>query len=239
MNYIHITGYKFIFLDQLEKLQQTLWNECRRLNLIGTILISHEGININLAGEREALDDFKSLSKRLEMGFSDIQFKETRCDCRPYKRLSVKLREEIITFQHKDIVPAVHPVPHLEPKLFKQWLDEEQDIVMIDARNDYEIEYGTFEKAHNLHIQQFTDFSHAIAEQFHDARKHQRVVIFCTGGVRCEKAGPAMVQAGYQNVYQLQGGIINYFAQCGAAHYQGECFVFDDRIKIKESDCLG
>jgi len=235
MEYRHITGYKFVPLADLTTLRNDLLHTCQELNLLGTILISPEGININLTGTPEALVHFNLLIKG-KVAFSDISFKTTLSDHQPYKRLLVKIKKEIITFKHSDIDPQKHTVKNISPLTFKQWLDNNDDIVVIDTRNEFEVLYGTFDSAINLHIQQFTDFTGAI-KKLNPDYKTKPVVIFCTGGVRCEKAGPAMEQLGYENVYQLEGGIINYFAQCKNEHFSGECFVFDDRVTINPQAC--
>lgn len=235
MKTIHITAYKFVVLTQLEHLRNSLMSECQRLHLLGTILLSQEGINVNLAGKRDAVECLKSFFSQYQL-LREIQFKETYCDSQPYDRLLVKIKPEIITFQQPEIEPALQTAKHLSPDLFKQWLDEHEDIVVIDARNDYEVEHGTFAGAIDLKIQQFIDFPQAIS-QLGEQYKNKRVVIFCTGGVRCEKAGLLMDNLGYQELYQLEGGIINYFAHCGTAHYNGECFVFDSRVSINADAC--
>ena len=227
---INISGYKFIELSDLEQIQAQLRAILAPLDLKGTILLSTEGINILLAGESNDIGAFKAYLKT-QLQFADIFFKTSISDTVPFKRCLVKIKLEIITLKQADIHPQQDTVPHLSPKRFKQWLDEGRDITVLDTRNDYEIEYGTFESAVNLHIGEFTEFPKA-TQQLDDVAKEKPLVIFCTGGVRCEKAGPVMTKQGFKEVYQLDGGILNYFVECGQAHYQGECFVFDERISL-------
>lgn len=236
MEYQHITSYKFIMLDNLVALRELLFQKCHHLKLVGTILLSGEGININVAGSTAAIQQFKSFII-LQPQFADLLFKVTQSKIQPYRRLFVKVKKEIITLRQAEINPAQQTVEHLAPATFKQWLDEKKDVLVIDTRNEFEISYGTFNSAINLHLEQFSDFKMALAS-LDEQSKAKPIVIFCTGGIRCEKAGPVMRQLGYQEVYQLDGGIINYFSQCGRAHYQGECFVFDERIAITDQHCL-
>ncbi|MDF2868065.1 MAG: rhodanese-related sulfurtransferase, partial [Gammaproteobacteria bacterium] len=120
---------------------------------------------------------------------------------------------------------------YLSPNEFKQWLDAKKDVMILDTRNAFEMEYGTFENAVNLNLEKFTQFPDAI-ERLDSSAKEKPVVMFCTGGIRCEKASAVMLNQGYKQVYQLEGGILNYFQQCGGAHYQGSCFVFDERVAL-------
>jgi UPF0176 protein len=136
-------------------------------------------------------------------------------------------------------VPGINPAeftgPALSAKELKQWLDEGRDFVLLDTRNDYEIEIGTFEQATDLNIHHFRDFEAAV-EKLPEESKQKPVVMFCTGGIRCEKASPLLLQKGFQEVYQLDGGIIKYFQEVGGAHYRGDCFIFDFRTSITP-DC--
>src|SRR5690606_1269205 len=150
-------------------------------------------------------------------------------DRQPFRRLHVKIKEEIIRLNDASIQPEQYTVKRLSPKQFKQWLDEGRAITLLDARNDYEVKVGTFEGAVTLEMSCFSQFPEAVSEfseQCPEALKQQPVVTFCTGGVRCEKAGTVLEQQGFQQVYQLEGGILNYFAECGGAYWRGECFVF-------------
>jgi predicted sulfurtransferase len=142
--------------------------------------------------------------------------------------LKIKLKKEIISFRQPDAAPLERRAPSIDPIAFKAWLDEKRDITLLDTRNDYEIELGTFKGAVNLHLNDFCEFAEAAAAIDHS----KPIVMFCTGGVRCEKAALHMMNLGYQDVYQLDGGILNYFEKVGAAHYDGGCFVFDERVLV-------
>ena len=152
--------------------------------------------------------------------------KESPSAEQPFNRMLVKIKKEIIAFGVAGIDPASRPTPKLSARELKQWLDEGRPVTLLDIRNDYEVRMGTFRGARRAGIDHFREFPAAV-QQLPAELKQQPVVMFCTGGIRCEKAGPFMEQAGFQNVHQLDGGILKYFEECGGAHYDGECFVFE------------
>jgi len=148
----------------------------------------------------------------------------------------VKIKKEIIPMGDPEIRPSEFTAPYLPPADLKTWMDEKRDFLLLDTRNDYEIAVGTFEGAKDLGISHFRDFTRATekltTEGFNEVSKDQPIVTFCTGGIRCEKAAALLVKQGFKNVYQLEGGILNYFEQCKDVHYQGQCFVFDWRLAV-------
>jgi UPF0176 protein len=223
----NIAGYKFITLTELPALKTVLLAECRALEIKGTILLSPEGINISLAGPAAKINQFKTILRN-DSRFADMTFRESQSEVIPFQRLKIKLKNEIITMRHPEIFPEENPAASISPQEFKRWLDENRDITILDTRNDYEVRFGTFANAINLHIKDFCEFPDA-AEKITDKKP---VVMFCTGGIRCEKAAIHLKNAGFPEVYQLQGGILNYFAEVGGAHYDGECYVFDERIAL-------
>ncbi len=227
MQILNIAGYKFTTLDNLSELRISLLNKCEELTLKGTILLSPEGINITLAGTLTDVNAFKA-QLTANSSFSDMTFRESYSTNQPFKRLKVKLKKEIITFRQPEICPETQRAPAVSPQQFKQWLDQGRELTILDTRNDYEIEFGTFANATKLHIQDFCEFPQAAENLPTD----KPVVMFCTGGVRCEKAGVHLLNKGFSEVYQLDGGILNYFAIEGGAHYEGACFVFDERIAL-------
>lgn len=227
---INISGYKFIRLENLNTLKKQLLAPCLELGLKGTILISPEGINIFLAGVRDAIDDFIAFLHQ-DPRFSSITFKESISGHQPFNRTLVRIKKEIIAFGVDDIRPEAHTSPHLAPKELKQWLDEGRDVVLLDTRNDYEIKLGTFKNAIIPHIETFRDFPTAV-QKMRPELKDKLVVTFCTGGIRCEKAAPYLESQGFKNVYQIDGGILKYFEECGNAHWEGDCFVFDHRVAL-------
>ena len=221
----NIAGYKFIALDDLAQLREQLL--AASVSLKGTILLSHEGININLAGTRENVAAFTTFLQN-DNRFADIRFHETYSASLPFKYLKVKLKPEIITLRQPALNSLDARAPSISPAEFKQWLDEKRDITVLDVRNEYEIAYGTFVSAKHLSLSDFNEFPKVA----NTINKNKPIVMFCTGGIRCEKAALVMQEQGYENVYQLDGGILGYFAQVGGAHYDGKCFVFDERIAV-------
>ncbi len=228
MQILNIAGYKFITLENILELRISLLNQCKNFSLKGTILLSPEGINISLAGALADVAAFKSYLLA-DSHFSDMTFRESYSRTPPFKRLKVKLKKEIITMRRPEICPETQRAPAISPQQFKQWLDQGRELTILDTRNTYEVELGTFEGATKLGIEDFCEFPKAVENLPTD----KPVVMFCTGGVRCEKAGIHLLNKGFSEVYQLDGGILNYFAAIGGAHYDGACFVFDERVALK------
>jgi len=226
---VHLAAYKFAPLDHLPEWRQRLRELALARELKGTILLSPEGINFFVAGRRADVDALL-IEVRSIPGLADLTPKESASAEQPYNRMLVKIKKEIIAFGVEGIDPARQPSAKLAPRLLKQWLDEGRAITLLDTRNDYEIRLGTFRGAVAAGIDHFRDFPEAV-RRLPPAVKDRPVVMFCTGGIRCEKAGPFMAREGY-DVFQLDGGILKYFEECGGAHYDGECFVFDRRVGL-------
>ena len=227
---VNIAGYKFVHLDNLPTRRHELRQLCKSHQLKGTILLSPEGINLFLAGTPSSTEQFLT-DLRTDPCFSDFRVKLSPGDRKPFNRLLVRLKKEIIAFGVDGIDPARRTSPKLTSKELKSWLDEGRPVTLLDVRNNYEVGLGTFENAVPVDIDHFREFPNAVAK-LSESIKKAPVVMFCTGGIRCEKAGPFMEQAGFENVYQLDGGILQYFEDCGSAHYRGECFVFDQRVAV-------
>lgn len=227
MTIINIAGYKFISLESPATLRETFLGRCKTLQLKGTILLSQEGININLSGEFSSIQAFKTHLQENPL-FADMAFHETTSPGETHKRLKIKLKKEIITMRTPNINPETERAQAISPEEFKQWLDENRDMVILDTRNDYEIALGTFKNAMNLDLSTFEAFPESIKNLDRD----KPFVLCCTGGIRCEKAAIFMTRQGFSNVWQLDGGILGYFAKVGGAHYEGTCFVFDERIAL-------
>jgi UPF0176 protein len=227
---INLSAYKFVPLDNLPALRERLRALAQAGGLRGTILLSPEGINLFVAGTRTATDALLAEIRGVP-GLGDLAPKESESAEPPFNRMLVKIKKEIIAFGIPGIDPARQPAAKLSARTLKQWLDEGRRVTLLDTRNDYEIRLGTFRGAVRAGIENFRDFPAAVA-QLPPALKEQTIVMFCTGGIRCEKAGPFMEQAGFKNVHQLDGGILKYFEECGGAHYEGECFVFDRRVGV-------
>ena len=227
---INISTYKFTPLGDLPALKTRLLELSLKVGLKGTILLSPEGVNIFVAGTRGQIDPVLAELRAIP-GLEDLQPKESESDRQPYNRMLVKIKKEIIAFGIEGIEPGRHTSAKLSAKTLKQWLDEGRPVTLLDTRNDYEVHMGTFRGAIPASIEHFREFPEAV-RKLPDAMKEQPIVMFCTGGIRCEKAGPFMEQAGFKNVHQLDGGILKYFEECGGAHYDGECFVFDRRVGV-------
>jgi len=231
-NIVNVSTYKFVALDNLEKYKEYFLMICNHLRLLGTILLSEEGINIMVAGTREQIDLF-ARELRKDPCFSDIVFKESFSEKVPFKRMRVRIKPEIITMGIPSVDRVKNTGKHIKPMEFKQWLDEGRDVVVLDTRNDYEVEFGTFKNAIDPKIDNFQEFPDFV-DTLDPALKEKPVVMFCTGGVRCEKASIMMEQKGYKYVYQIDGGILKYFEEADGAHWDGDCFVFDERIALNK-----
>ena len=226
----NIAAYRFAELTDLKSLHQRLLSLCRGWGLKGTILISMEGINLFVAGGSAEIDLLLAELRSIQ-GLEGLAVKTSESDHQPFSRMLVRIKKEIIAFGVDWINPARRTSPKLPPATLKQWLDEGRRITLLDTRNDYEIKLGTFRGALPAGIDHFRDFPQAV-ERFPESLKDEPIVMFCTGGIRCEKAGPYMEREGFREIYQLDGGILKYFEECGGAHYDGECFVFDQRVGV-------
>ncbi|MCU0792288.1 MAG: sulfurtransferase [Opitutaceae bacterium] len=229
---LNLSAYKFTPFDAeaLPARRERLLAMTHELGLRGTILLSTEGINLFVAGPREATDILLA-ELRAWPGLEDLTPKESVSDERPFNRMLVKIKKEIIAFGVDGIDPARAPAPRLDARTLKQWLDEGRPVTLLDTRNDYEVKMGTFKNAVVPHIDHFRDFPEAV-RRLPPELKNRPVVTFCTGGIRCEKAAPFLAREGFEQVFQLEGGILKYFETCGGDHYEGECFVFDRRVGV-------
>jgi predicted sulfurtransferase len=227
---LNIAAYKFAELHDLGELRLPLRTACREAGLKGSILLSPEGINLFVAGERDAVEWLIARLRAIP-GLENLEPKRSNSDKQPFRRMLVKIKKEIIAFGVEGINPARYSSPRIAPRELKQWLDEGRPVLLLDTRNDYEIKLGTFAGARTLGIDHFKSFPEAV-RQLPEEMKVGPIVSFCTGGIRCEKAAPLLEREGFQKVFQLEGGILKYFEECGGAHYEGECFVFDQRVGL-------
>ena len=227
---VNIAAYRFAPLQDLQALRTELLAFCSAKDLRGTILLSTEGVNLFVAGEADAIE---SLLARLRAipGLEPLSAKYSATANQPFRRMLVRIKREIIAFGVPGIDPSKHTSTKLAPLQLKTWLDEGRKITLLDTRNDYEVKLGTFENALPAGVDHFRDFPEAVAKLPEDL-KDETIVMFCTGGIRCEKAGPYMESQGFRKVFQLDGGILKYFEECGGAHYNGDCFVFDQRVGV-------
>ena len=232
---VNIAAYKFVTFDDTVAQRPRFQGLCTDLGLKGTILLSPEGINLFLAGTRASIDQFLAFL-RSDRRFADVEVKESVSEKQPFNRMLVRLKREIITMKHPLIKPELGRAPAVDATTLKRWLDQGHDdqgkpVVMLDTRNAFEVDVGTFENTIDYRIEKFSEFP-AIVEREKDALNDKTIVTFCTGGIRCEKAAIHMKNIGYESVYQLEGGILKYFEKVGGAHYQGDCFVFDHRTAL-------
>ena len=226
----NVAGYRFVDLPDRDKLREPFRQICNENGLKGTILLSFEGINFFLAGPQSSIDQYLQFLEE-DSRFSGIPLKYSYTEYQPFNRMNVRLKKEIISLGLDHIKPAERTGEEITPTEFKQWLDEGREVAIIDTRNDYEIRLGTFENAFDLNIKSFRAFPKAV-ESLPDSMKDTPVVMFCTGGIRCEKASVVMMDAGFSNVKQLKGGILGYFEEVGGEHWDGDCFVFDHRVAL-------
>lgn len=229
-NYVNISSYKFAPLSNLKELRDELFQLCEKLSLKGTILLSQEGINLFVAGLEKNIDDLVTRLRKVP-GLESLTPKVSLSTHQPFNRMLVKIKKEIIAFGVSGIDPARKPAPKISPKVLKEWLDQKKPLKLMDTRNDYEVKLGTFHNAIIPHINHFRDFPKFV-ESLPEQLKEEPIVMFCTGGIRCEKAGPLMEKMGFKNIFQLDGGILKYFEEVGNAHYDGDCFVFDARVGV-------
>ena len=226
----NILFYKYVNLENLENLKEEQIKLCKSLSLLGTILLAKEGINGCLSGEDADLQKYKkSLIKNKK--FADVKFKETFAGQHTFKKLHARIRKEIVSSKFN--VGIKKAAPYIEPKELKKILDKNDGIILLDARNNYEYNIGRFEGAMHLDIGAFREFPSKI-KQLQKIRgiKNKKIIAYCTGGVRCEKASAVLREAGFENVYQLHNGILGYGNECGNSHWEGKCFVFDERGAI-------
>ncbi|MEO8044729.1 MAG: rhodanese-like domain-containing protein [Spartobacteria bacterium] len=228
--FTNLAAYQFVSLGDLPALQAELRLFCAEAGMRGTILLSPEGINLVVAAEAAACDRLLVRLRSLP-GLADLRPKVSESEQQPFNRMLVKIKKEIIAFGVAGIDPARRPAPRITPRQLKQWLDEGRAVTLLDTRNRYETKLGTFRHARTLGLDHFREFPEA-ARALPGNLKDEPVVTFCTGGIRCEKAAPLLEMAGFSNVFQLDGGILNYFEECGGDHYEGDCFVFDKRVAL-------
>lgn len=228
--HLNIAGYKFVVLPDRDALRQPLKQQCDELGLKGTILLSFEGINIFIAGPEENINVFRT-SLLGDERFADIEFKESYSEHQPFNRMNVRLKNEIISVGLPNFNRIEPDDGRIRPQELHERLLNDDDLVLLDTRNTYETRLGTFQNAIELDLDTFRSFPEAIAK-LDDEYKDKEIVMFCTGGVRCEKASVIMKDAGFTNIKQLEGGILGYFEQVGGDYWDGECFVFDKRVAL-------
>lgn len=222
--------YKFVTLEDYHELREPFLQRCIDAGIKGSLLLAHEGINGTIAGSRAAIDTVLAYLKS-DPRLADLEHKESLENVQPFLRMKVKLKKEIVTMGVDGIDPNRLVGTYVEPRDWNALISD-PEVLVIDTRNDYEVEIGTFENALNPNLKTFREFPQ-YTQQF-DPAKHKKVAMFCTGGIRCEKASAFMLHAGFDAVYHLKGGILKYLEEVPEPEslWRGECFVFDNRVAV-------
>lgn len=224
--------YRFLDVDRVEPFRDELLSRCRQSGLLGTVLVAAEGINGTLAGDGDTIRGvFRWIEERLVLA-APIEARWTEAQTAPFRRLRVRLKKEIVTLGRPDVQPQRKTGVRVPPE---EWntLIENPEVLVIDTRNRYEVEVGTFPRAMDPGTASFRDFP-KFAEALAESERKRPLAMFCTGGIRCEKATALMLELGFEEVYQLEGGVLNYLSTVPAAEnrWDGECFVFDTRVAV-------
>ena len=229
--YIVCAMYKFVALENFENIREPLLSIMEENNICGTLLLANEGINGTVAGSRQAIDNLLAWFK-LDQRLADISYKESTTQEKPFKRSKVKLKKEIVTMGVEGIDPRHVVGTYVKPKDWNALISD-PDVVLIDTRNDYEVQIGTFENAVDPKTTTFREFPDYVKNNM-DPNKQKKVAMFCTGGIRCEKSTAYMKEQGFNEVYHLEGGVLKYLEEVPEEQtmWQGECFVFDDRVTV-------
>jgi UPF0176 protein len=232
MSLVVVTFYKFVNLPDFAEMRSPLHALCETLEIRGTILLAAEGINGTMAGTEEAIAQLLSYL-RTEARLADLEHKQSTAESQPFDRLKIKLKKEIVTLG-LTVDPNERVGTYVRPQDWNA-LIADPDVVVIDTRNDYEVGIGTFERAQNPETRSFRQFPEYVQNHL-DPAQHPKVALFCTGGIRCEKASSFMLAQGFREVYHLQGGILKYLEEVpeDESLWRGECFVFDQRVAVQQ-----
>lgn len=238
MTFVVATFYKFVRLPDAAELRHKLLDFCTNQNIRGTILLAEEGINSTIAGSRQAIDQVLAYL-RSDARLADLEHKESFAETMPFDRMKVRLKKEIVTLGVPEVDPNAQVGTYVEPKDWNALISD-PEVVVIDTRNQYEVSIGSFKRAKDPQTASFRQFPDYVQQQL-DPAKHQKVAMFCTGGIRCEKASSFMLSQGFQQVYHLKGGILKYLEEVPPEEslWQGECFVFDQRVAVQHGLELG
>lgn len=230
--------YKFVSLPDFAQKQDPLLSYCQSQGIKGTILLAAEGINGTIAGSRQGVDSVLAFL-RSDPRLADLEHKESYTEIQPFERMKVRLKAEIVTMGLPEVDPNQQVGTYVSPQ---EWNDliSDPEVIVIDTRNDYEVNIGTFKTAHNPQTKSFREFPEYVSKNL-DPNQHKKVALFCTGGIRCEKASAFMLSQGFTGVYHLKGGILKYLESVPAEEslWEGECFVFDERVAVGHGLELG
>ena len=230
LEFLNVAGYKFEPLENLDSVIPEFQNKCDELGLKGSVYLSPNGINFSIAGTEADIDTYIKFMEE-DARFKDIPLKKTFSETQPFRRMKVRLKKEIISLGRDDINPSELTGDYISPRELFEIYEKKEDVIVLDTRNEYETRVGIFENAIDLQLDTFRDFPSAI-ETLPEEYKDKQIVMYCTGGIRCEKASAVMMKAGFSDVKQLEGGVLNYFKETGGAYWNGDCFVFDERVAL-------
>jgi len=230
LDVLNIAGYKFEPLSDIDSLVREFQSVCDDLGLKGSVYLSPNGINFSLAGSEEAIGQYLLFMEQ-DKRFLNIPLKKTYSETQPFRRMKVRPKKEIISLGRDDINPRELTGDYITPKELYAMYENNEDVIVLDTRNEYETRVGLFENAIDLQLDTFRDFPKAI-EQLPEEYKQKQIVMYCTGGIRCEKASAVMLKAGFTDVKQLEGGVLDYFKETGGKYWNGDCFVFDERVAL-------
>lgn len=238
MTQVIVAFYKFVRLLDFAEKQGPVLSHCLTQGIRGTILLAEEGINGTIAGSRQAIDSTLSFL-RSDSRLIDLEEKESYADSMPFERMKVRLKQEIVTLGLPEIDPTENVGTYVSPHEWNALICD-PEVTIIDTRNDFEVSIGTFTGAQNPKTARFRQFPEYVRNNL-DPKKHKKVALFCTGGIRCEKATSFMMTQGFQEVYHLQGGILKYLEEIPSEEslWKGECFVFDQRVAVREGLAIG
>lgn len=230
-HYVIVAMYKFVRLDNYEAMQPIVLSFCQERDIYGTLLLAEEGLNGTLAGTRNAIDELLDYLKS-DGRLADLEYKESYSDEIPFHRTKVKLKKEIVTMGQPNIKPSDRSGIRVEPEQWNEIISD-PEVLLIDTRNEYEYQIGTFKDAVSPETTNFREFPDYVTNQLNPATT-KKVAMFCTGGIRCEKASAYMLEQGFEEVYQLNGGILKYLEEVKQEEslWEGECFVFDSRVSV-------
>lgn len=245
LSYLIATFYRFVALADAEPFRKHLLKRGNELGLCGTILVAEEGINATIAGHEQPLRIFLD-ELQADPRLSDLTIKYSHSERKPFERYKVRLKSEIVTLKQGDVNPNQQVGTYVKPQDWNALISD-PEVILIDTRNDYETAIGMFKGAIDPQTQSFRELPDYVHQHL-DPEKHTKVAMYCTGGIRCEKSTSWMLSQGFKEVYHLEGGILNYLAQIPAEEslWQGECFVFDERVAVghgleigQYSNCMG
>ena len=229
--YVVCALYKFVALDDYQDIRQPLTQLLLDNQIRGTLLLAQEGINGTVAGSRESIDALLAWFK-LDERLADVVYKESFNEQQPFNRTKVKLKKEIVTMGVEGIDPRHVVGTYVKPKDWNELISD-PDVLLVDTRNDYEVDIGTFKNAVNPNTETFREFPQYVEDNL-DPTKHKKVAMFCTGGIRCEKSTAYMKEQGFEEVYHLEGGILKYLEEVPEEEsmWEGDCYVFDGRVAV-------